>query len=270
MHLATSQETIQALVLYNNSYFETEGSIIFSHPKMISGNGGMKRPHHIAELLNFKSSKEYYYIYTDHRTQLQFLLSGKEIAEQGFKIHLFGYQYRVCLQFQEIYDAERKFEKLYTLLNGKGVTSVDEALKEMELLPLHLKYENFFSYDNMEKIRIYLLHKPDKKKKDEAVALPGKMDKELDNLVTEFSNYFDSKTKPDKVKKNFQKDLSNSRNFFQLWIAQNNRKNAAKWMKSCDEILPVNSKIEKRKEYLTFVNVLLLKQLFVKKSDHQK
>lgn len=119
-----------ALVLYNNSYFETEGSIIFSHPKMISGNGGMKRPHHIAELLNFKSSKEYYYIYTDHRTQLQFLLSGKEIAEQGFKIHLFGYQHRVCLQFQEIYDAERKFEKLYTLLNGKGVTSVDEALKK--------------------------------------------------------------------------------------------------------------------------------------------
>ena len=259
-----------ALVLYNNSYFETEGSIVFSHPKMISGNGGMKRPHHIAELLNFKSSKEYYYIYTDHRTQLQFLVSGKEIAEHGFKIHLFGYQYRVCLQFQEIYDAEGKFEKLYTLLNGKGVTSVDEALKEMELLPLHLKYENFFSYDNMEKIRIYLLHKPDKKKKDEAVALPGKMDKELDNLVTEFGNYFDSKTKPDKVKKNFQEDLSNSRNFFQLWIAQNNRKNAAKWMKSCDEILPVNSKIEKRKEYLTFVNVLLLKQLFVKKSDHQK
>ncbi|HSW55466.1 MAG TPA: alpha-amylase family glycosyl hydrolase, partial [Ignavibacteriaceae bacterium] len=46
-----------ALVLYNNSYYETEGSIAFSHPKMVSGNGGMKRPHHLSELLNFKPYK---------------------------------------------------------------------------------------------------------------------------------------------------------------------------------------------------------------------
>ncbi len=121
------------LVIYNNSYYETEGSIIFSAPKMVSGNDGMKRPHHITELLNIKPYREYYYIYTDHRTQLQYLISGKEIAEQGFNIHLFGYQYRVCLRFREVYDADGKYEKLYHLLNGKGVSSVDEALKEMEL-----------------------------------------------------------------------------------------------------------------------------------------
>ncbi len=124
-----------AIVLYNNSYYETEGSIAFSNPKMISGNRGMKRPHHISELLNFKPYREYYYIYTDHRTQLQYLISGKEIAEEGFKIHLFGYQYRVCLKFREVYDSEGKYEKLYRILNGKGVSSVDEALKEMESSP---------------------------------------------------------------------------------------------------------------------------------------
>jgi hypothetical protein len=225
-----------ALVLYNNSYYETEGSISFSHPKVISGNGGMKRPHHITELLSFKPYREYYYIYNDHRTQLQYLMSGKEIAEQGFRIHLFGYQYRVCLNFREIYDADGKFERLYNLLNGKGVTSVDEALKEMELLPLHIKYENFFSYDNMEKIRTYLVHKPDKKKKDEVIALPGKLDKELDLLVTEFSKYLNGKTTNEKFEKKFHNDLSDCRNFFQFWISQNNRKSVTKWMKSCNEI----------------------------------
>ncbi|MDH3267914.1 MAG: alpha-amylase family glycosyl hydrolase [Ignavibacteria bacterium] len=259
-----------ALVLYNNSYYETEGSILLSVPKMVSGNSGMKRPYHITELLNFKPYREYYYIYTDHRTQLQYLISGKEIAEQGFNIHLFGYQYRVCLKFREVHDAEGKYEKLYHVLNGKGVSSVDEALKEMELLPLHSRYENFFSYDNMEKIRTYFVYKPDKKKKEEELALPGKLDAELNLLVTEFNNYLNGKTSKEKFEKKFHNDLSTSRKFFQFWITHNSRKSVTKWMKGCDEILPVNSKVTTNREYLTFINLILLKQLFSKKSDNEK
>jgi hypothetical protein len=267
---SNSAGTEKALILYNNSYDETEGSIVFSNPKMVSSNGGMKRPHHISELLGLKSSKENFYIYTDHRTQLQYLISGKEISEQGFKIHLFGYQYRVCLHFNEVYDREGKYEKLYTLLNGKGVSSINEALKEMELLPLHSRYENFFSYDNMEKIRTYLVHKQDKKKKNEVLALPGKVDKELEILVTEFNNYLNGKTSKEKFGKKFHDDLSESRLFFQVWINHNTRKTVPKWMKSCDTLLPVNSKVETNREYLTFINLILLKQLFVKKSDNEK
>jgi glycosidase len=259
-----------ALVLYNNSYYETEGSIVFSHPKIIRGNGGMKRPHHITELLNFKPYPEYFYIYNDHKTQLQYLLSGKDIAENGFRILLFGYQYRVCLQFREVYDQDGRLEKLFVMLNGKGVTSVEETLKEMELLPLHIKYENFFSYDNMEKVRNYLVHKPDKKKKDEVIALPGKLDKELDLLVTEFSKYLNGKTTNEKIEKKFHNDLSDCRNFFQFWISHNNRKSVTNWMKSCDEILPVNSELQTNREYITFINLLVLKQLFGKKSDSKK
>jgi hypothetical protein len=41
-------------------------------------------------------------------------------------------------------------------------------------------------------------------------------------------------------------------------------------MKSCDEILPVNSKLETNREYITLINLLVLKQLFGKKSDTRK
>ncbi|MBK9098965.1 MAG: alpha-amylase [bacterium] len=258
-----------ALVLYNNSYYETEGSIAFSHPKMVSGNGGMKRPHQITELLNIKPYREYYYIYTDHRTQLQYLISGKEIAENGFRIHLFGYQYRVCLQFREVYDYEGKFEKLYQVLNGRGVSSIEEALKEMEMLPLHSKYENFFSYDNLEKIRTYLTYKPDKKKK-EAISLPGKLDTELNSLISEFTNYINGKKSVEKTDKKFHSDLNSAREFYQVWAAYNTRKNVTKWMRECDNLLPVKSKVETNREYLTFINLVLLKQLFSKKSDYEK
>jgi len=260
----------KALVLYNNSYDETEGSIAFSNPKMVSGDGGMKRPHHISELLGLKSSKEYFYIYTDHRTQLQYLISGKEITEQGFKIHLFGYQYRVCLHFKEVFDTDGKYQKLFNLSNGKGVSSISEALKEMELLPLHSRYENFFSYDNLEKIRTYLTYKPDKKKKEEELSLPGKLDTELNYLVTEFNNYLNGKKSKEKFEKKFHDDLSDSRTFFQVWINHNKRKTVPKWLKNCDELLPINSKVKTNREYLTFVNLILLKQLFSKKSDNDK
>jgi len=259
-----------ALVLYNNSYYETEGSIAFSVSKMVSGNGAMKRLHHITELINIKPYHEYYYIYTDHRTQLQYLISGKEIAENGFRIQLFGYQYRVCLHFREVYDRKGKYEKLYYLLNGKGVSSVDEALKEMELLPLHSRYENFFSYDNIEKIRTYLIYKPDKKKKEAEISLPGKLDNELNALISEFDNYNNEKKTGEKVEKKFHQQLSSSRDFYRSWMSLNNRKSVTKWMKSCDEILPVNSKVETNREYLTFINLILLKQLFSKKSDSEK
>jgi glycosidase len=259
-----------ALVLYNNSYYETEGSIAFSHPKMITGNGGMKRPHHISELLNFKPHREFYYIYTDHRTQLQYLISGKEIADNGFRIHLFGYQYRVCLHFREVFDKDGRYEKLFYMLNGKGVSSVDEALKEMELLPLHSRYENFFSYDNMEKIRAYLTYKPDKKKKEAEISIPGKLDNELKLLITEFSKYSKEKKSGEKVEKKFHNQLSSCREFLQIWIAHNQRKSVTKWIKNCDDILPLNSKVETNREYLTFINLILLKQLFSKKSDRDK
>jgi glycosidase len=258
------------LVLYNNSYYETEGSIAYSTPKMTSGNGGMKRPHHLTELLNFKAYREYYYIYTDHRTQLEYLISGKEISEQGFKIHLFGYQYRVSLKFREILDEQGKYEKLYHLLNGKGVSSIDEAVKEMELLPLHSRYENFFSSDTIEKIREYFTYKPDKTKKPEEVSLPGKIDKELHLLVEEFGSFANGKDSPQKIEKRYHDDLAASRDFFQFWITHNQRKNVTKWMKGIDELLPVNSNMVINREYLTLLNLIVLKQLFNKKTDESK
>ncbi|MFI5237560.1 MAG: alpha-amylase family glycosyl hydrolase, partial [Ignavibacteriales bacterium] len=191
------------LVMFNNSYYETEGTITFSNAKMISGNGGMKNPNHISELLNIKPFPNNYYIYSDHRTNLQHIISGKDIAQNGFRIRLSGYQYRVCLHFKEVYDVDGKFEKLYHLLNGKGVVSIDEALKEMELLPLHSKYEDFFSSDNLDKIKTYLVSKPEKKKKSSEINLTDKIESDLNSLILELSKFLNEKKPAEKTDKIF-------------------------------------------------------------------
>ncbi len=122
----------------------------------------------------------------------------------------------------------------------------------------------------MEKIRTYFAYKPDKKKKEEELALPGKLDTELNLLITEFNNYLNGKSSKEKFEKKFHDDLSASRKFFQFWITQNSRKSVTKWMKGCDDILPVSSKVTTNREYLTLINLILLKQLFSKKTDSDK
>ncbi len=249
-----------ALVLYNNSYYETEGSIAFSHPKMITGNGGMKRPHHISELLNFKPYKEYYYIYTDHRTQLQYLISGKEIAENGFRIHLFGYQYRVCLHFREVFDSDGRYEKLYYLLNGKGVSSVDEALKETELLPLHTAIENLFSYSNMNKFREFLF--PVKEKgttKNEISVIPEEFTSFLKVLTTQLNEFSNVNFSNQKIEAWFISDISSAREFYRVLCKYLNRKNAPKWLRSTYLLLPCKCDSEINRELVILFIALALK-----------
>jgi len=80
-----------ALVLYNNSYSQASGSIRYSCLKALANNkGGSMNPRKISNVLGFKPLPGYFYIYTDHRTQLQYLLSGSELSKNGFGIHLFG------------------------------------------------------------------------------------------------------------------------------------------------------------------------------------
>jgi len=263
------------LVLYNNSYYETEGYIKYSCPRTINGNSsGMKNPQRLDELLGFKPKLNHFYSYTDHRTQLQYLLSGKEIAEEGFKVHLFGYQYRVCLNFKEFYDVDGRYEKLYLQLNRSGVSSIDEALKEMDLLPLHTAIENIFSRINLEKFREFLLDKEviSKVKKNESnfseEVLPAY--KILINQIKEFS---DIKFSNKKSEGQFISDLLTAHKLYQILIKYSNRKTVTKWMLQTNLLLPVNSKPEINQELATLVIVLILKNSLAQsasKIDPQK
>jgi glycosidase len=263
------------LMLYNNSYFETEGYIKYSCPRTMNSNGsGMKKPQRLNELLGFKPMLNHFYSYTDHRTQLQYLLSGKELAEEGFKVHLFGYQYRACLNFKEFYDVDGRYEKLYLQLNGSGVSSIDEALKEMDLLPLHTAIENIISRINLEKFREFLLDKEviKKVKKNEAnfseEVLPAY--KILINQIQEFS---DIKFSNKKSEGQFIFDLLTVHELYNILIKYTNRKKVTKWLIQTNLLLPVNSKPEINQELATLMIILILKNTLTQsasKIDPQK
>lgn len=253
----------QALVLYNNSYIQTKGSIKYSCHKVENGNtGNITKPRKISDLFSIKPLLSYFYIYKDHRTQLHYLLSGKDVSENGFQIHLFGYQYRICLKFKEVYDADGRYDMLFHHLNGRGVSSIDEAMKEMELIPLHSSIESMFSLDNLEKFRTYILLASNKTSKKNGTELPPRLGKGFRILFEETSKIVTQQQEIKKSEKKFTSAINSLQHFYGIWIKYNNRKNIAKWMSAVNDVLPVTKDLSTDSNLVLLFSLCTFEQIF--------
>lgn len=230
-----------AFVIYNNSYETYEGSIRFAHLK--NNNGNVLPRRHIATALDFKRDYKFYYIYTDHRTQLEFLLSGEELNDNGFRIKIFGYQYRICLNFREVYDEAGRYARLHQYLYGRGVASVDEALREMEMTPLHSALEELLSPPNIQRIRSYIFES-DKKSKDtnknNEAQLTDSLTDGFTALVNELEKLGNKIPNPEHGKQNLLDKLDDAKEFYDLWSRYMKRKSVPNWISAADSLLPLN------------------------------
>lgn len=149
----------KALIIFNNSYTETTGCIQFSSGRMKSKNNSEEKfffSQKISDALQFKNDVQHFYIYTDHRTKLQYLISGKESVENGLLFTLRAYDYKVCLNFQEIFDTAGEYQLLCNFLNGRGVESIEHALLEQRLAPFHSSLLKLFDIVNAKLFTNYL------------------------------------------------------------------------------------------------------------------
>jgi glycosidase len=121
----------QTLIIYNNSYSYVRGRIRNSNAKVNGGN------RNIASVLGMRNDHNYYYIYKDHRTGLEFISSGSNLHKDGLDVELFEYQYHLFMNIKEVYDSNGVFKKLCNFLNGRGVHDIYYTLQEMNLQGVH-------------------------------------------------------------------------------------------------------------------------------------
>jgi glycosidase len=145
-----------ALVLYNNSYAEAFGNIRHSSDK-IQKNNSLSTTN-IAYALGLNDSHMFYYSYKDSVSGKYFLISGEQVHQEGLHFHLKGYQYKVLLDFTELYDSDGRYKKLFRYLNGRGVDSIDNALIELKLTPLHNSIVEFFSSEYIKDVHDYIIN----------------------------------------------------------------------------------------------------------------
>ena len=138
------------LVIYNNCYARTGGSINYSSGKVEHEGNKSVKVRKLAEALGFKYYYKNFYTFTNHCTKLEHIVSGNDIFENGMHVSLEGYEYKVFLNFSEVHDENGEYYKLCQNLNGTGAPSISSAVNQIRLLPLHESLYNLFSKEFFE------------------------------------------------------------------------------------------------------------------------
>jgi len=127
----------RALVIYNNRYAHTRGTIDTSAAYADKGSGHLRR-RRLKEGLDVPADSALVLAWRDSLTGLHYLRRSVRLAEQGLPIELHAYQCHVFLEWRELRStAERPWDRLSDELAGHGVADLEDALVRFELRPTH-------------------------------------------------------------------------------------------------------------------------------------
>jgi len=127
----------RAIVLYNNRYGATHGTIDFSAAYADKSTSHL-RQQRLREGLAISGDPGVVLAWCDSLTGLEYLRRANVLAERGLTVDLHAYQSYVFLNWRELRPtAEQPWDRLCDQINGRGVPSLDDALVLMELEPVH-------------------------------------------------------------------------------------------------------------------------------------
>ncbi|MGD0938402.1 MAG: alpha-amylase family glycosyl hydrolase [Terracidiphilus sp.] len=127
----------RALVVFNNRYGDTHGTIDYSTAYADKGANQL-RQQRVGEGLGFGSHAGAVLAWRDSLTGLEYLRRASDLSRQGLTLDLHAYQCHVFVDWCELYSTQEKpWDRLSDQLNGRGVPSLDDALINLELQPVH-------------------------------------------------------------------------------------------------------------------------------------
>ncbi|HSL76755.1 MAG TPA: alpha-amylase family glycosyl hydrolase [Candidatus Limnocylindrales bacterium] len=130
----------RSLVVFNDRFGSTAGRVRESVPYARKSASGTKRlvRRSLAEGLGLPDDPSMFVTFRDARNGLTYLRSCRDIHERGLWLALDAYQGHVFWEFREVRDGvSGQWRRLADRLAGRGVASLDEALVELQLEPVH-------------------------------------------------------------------------------------------------------------------------------------
>ena len=130
----------RALVIYNNKYAGAHGWIRTStaFAEKFPGGGRTLRQRSISDAFGVSGDSAQFAAARDTVTGLEHLYSGQELAEKGMRVELGGYECHVFLDWKHLRDdVNHPWRELYEHLNHKGVPSLADAMRDLQLKPVH-------------------------------------------------------------------------------------------------------------------------------------
>jgi glycosidase len=133
----------RALVVYHNKFATAKGWIRISAAYSVKTDASehMLIQRRLGEGLGLANDDNTYCIFRDQLNNLEYIRNSKELHDQGLYIELEAYKCQVFSAFREVQDNEwHQYANLAAYLAGRGVPSMDEAMKEVFLQPIHRTY----------------------------------------------------------------------------------------------------------------------------------
>ena len=130
----------RALVVFNNRYADAHGWVRQSCAYMEKQTDGTRREKQktLGESFGFSDDRTVFAACRDAITGLEYLYRGRDLAGRGLKLQLPAYRCHVLLDWRDLReDATHPWGRLCDSLNGNGVPSLDDALRNMQLQPAH-------------------------------------------------------------------------------------------------------------------------------------
>jgi glycosidase len=131
----------KSLVAYHNKNGNAAGWIRTSVTYSVKESGDGKRiliQKTLGVGLAIPPANKRFTVFRDHQSRLEYIRQNSDLCDRGLYIELGPYEYHVFLDFRDLEDNEHHhYARLTHYLNGRGVPSVDEALREIFLQPIH-------------------------------------------------------------------------------------------------------------------------------------
>jgi hypothetical protein len=225
-------------------------------PKSIIENDGSKqlRIIKLGDALNLKYDSNIFYICRDHKTSLEHLFSGKNILDHGFFLHLQGYQYKLFWDFREVYDATGTYQKIYEWLQGRGVSSIADTIKEHTLIPVHRVMDELYSNQIIEEVNSFCF---DTDNVSEKTLIPGNVIHKMESLIYEINHIESIPLNKDEVITEVKNDLSSTKYFFETWIKALKETKSKKLFRNINDSLGIfNSDSGQNRQVLFIINTI--------------
>jgi hypothetical protein len=155
----------RALVIYHNRFATARGwiknSVAFSVKAGLNGDRALVQ-RTLAEGLGLRGDENSYYIFRDHITDLEYIRNSNDLCENGLYVELDAYKCHVFLDFREVEDNEwHHYAHLAAYLDGRGVPSIEEALREVFLQAVHYPFRKVMNADMLRRLLDARVTEPD-------------------------------------------------------------------------------------------------------------
>src|SRR5262249_30816307 len=130
----------RALVVFNNRYSTTHGWLRSSCAYAVKAVDGGKHllQRTLGESFALSMDASMFVACRDSFTGLEYLYRARNLAERGLNLSLHAYQTHVFLDWRDLRQDEfHPWGQLCDQLAGRGVSSLDDALRALQLRPLH-------------------------------------------------------------------------------------------------------------------------------------